>query len=1236
MKRMLINATQLEELRVALVDGQKLYDLDIESRSREQKKASIYKARITRVEPSLEAAFIDFGADRHGFLPIKEIAREYFSKKPAEGDRVNIAEVVREGMEIIVQVDKEERGNKGAALTTFISLAGRYLVLMPNNPRAGGISRRIEGEERDQLREAMAALDIPNGMGAIIRTAGVGRSAEELQWDLDYLLQVWDAVLRESEQHKAPVLLYQENNVILRAIRDYLRKDVGEVLIDTKDAYDQAMEFIEQVMPTYKDKIKLYDDPVPLFNRYQIETQIETAFDREVRLPSGGAIVIDPTEALVSIDINSARATRGADIEETALNTNLEAADEVARQLRLRDMGGLIVIDFIDMMSNRNQRAVENRMRDALEADRARVQVGKISRFGLMEMSRQRLRPSLEETTSIVCPRCTGQGMIRDVKSLALSILRVVEEEALKERSAAVRAIVPVAIASYLLNEKRGELIALESRNRVKVQIVPNPAMETPHYEVMRVRDDQVTEELTRATHEVSEALVDQAGIEFIEDKPLPPVRQAAVQSIKPRALVPAAEAATTEAPAAAAPVAAPAPAAEVAPAAAPRGLFSRVAAALFGGAPVTTAEPAAETESKGKSKSSAGTEAAPAERKAGTDEDGQGRRGGRRRRGRSGERGSERGEGRPAARRDEARTESSDEGRGEDADAGRGRRRRRRSNETPRDEAVETDAATPALTEGEADQDTADGNRAPAASETQDDSEEGQRKRRRRRRGGRGRRRSGENAGDNAGENAGENAGDDAGDDRGENAGDDADAESDGGKRRRSRRQPERDTDQVSDGDADSDDRETDERPSRQAPVAAQADTRDEDLRVETADAVTAPRDDHSLEARHTPPEAHRVPDNTRRRPRRDRAGVADRHVDTGGVTYGSGLRPSPAAHAATTRGAAPASPQPQAPAAEAAPPAPAAPQQTTAEVEPSAQWASLPDVVDDEVHADVDVHDDIDDAVDADANGNVAMPDADVDDVDDDDDHHDDGDANGNVAEPGSTVAAFDDDDEAVEADANAAAKADIATKAAAKAASRAAAKAEARAAAEAAVKAAAEAPVEQPADEAPTESPVADHADAPTETPVQQDAFGISSPAPAAAEPEPAPAPAAEDVEAAPEAERVEAAVAGTPAAPAEEPTPAPAATAEGTRAANDPRARKPEPKAVVFLDDAAPVSTPAPAVTAEPIPVAPPKAPAQRAENDPRARRQTPPAAAAPADEKPAAKQDEEDSVAGGSA
>ncbi|MEX2335610.1 MAG: Rne/Rng family ribonuclease, partial [Pseudohongiella sp.] len=439
MKRMLINATQEEELRVALVDGQKLYDLDIENRTRVQKKASIFKGRITRVEPSLEAAFVDFGAERHGFLPLKEIAPSYF-RKGTDGGRVNIKEAVAEGTEVIVQVEKEERGNKGAALTTYISLAGRYLVLMPNNPRAGGISRRIEGDERSEIREAINGLNIPDGMGIILRTAGVGKQQEELQWDLDYLLSLWQSITEAAEKKSAPFLIYQESNVIIRTIRDHLRQDIGEVLFDTQESFNEAMDFVRQVMPHYESRIKLYQEPLPLFNRFQIEAQIESAFQREVKLPSGGSIVIDPTEALISIDINSSRATRGSDIEETALNTNLEAADEIARQLRLRDMGGLVVIDFIDMSAAKNQKEVENRMRDALEADRARVQVGRISRFGLLEMSRQRLRPSLEETSAVVCPRCNGQGAIRDVKSLCLSILRILQEEANKKKSAEIHA----------------------------------------------------------------------------------------------------------------------------------------------------------------------------------------------------------------------------------------------------------------------------------------------------------------------------------------------------------------------------------------------------------------------------------------------------------------------------------------------------------------------------------------------------------------------------------------------------------------------------------------------------------------------------------------------------------------------------------------------------------------------------------------------------------------------------
>ena len=488
MKRMLINASHTEEMRVAMVDGQRLYDLDIENRTREQKKSNIYKGKVTRVEPSLEAAFVDFGAERHGFLPLKEISKEYFNKKSSDSGRVRIVDAVKEGQEVLVQVEKEERGQKGAALTTFISLAGRYLVLMPNNPRAGGISRRIEGDDRAELREAMRTLEIPQGMGAIVRTAGIGRAAQELQWDLDYLLQLWGTITHEAKNSKAPHFLFQESNVIVRAIRDYLRQDVSEVIIDNEEAYALAAGFIGTVMPDFKSKIKHYQDEIPLFNRYQIENQIQTAFEREVALPSGGSIVIDITEAMVSIDINSSRATKGGDIEETAYTINLEAAEEIARQLRLRDVGGLIVIDFIDMLNNRHQKSVENKMREALEIDRARVQVGRISRFGLMEMSRQRLRPSLEETMSKICPRCNGQGTIRGTRSLALSILRLVEEEAQKEYSREIRAVVPVAVATFLLNEKRSEIIAIESRNNIKVTVLPNTEMQTPNFEVIRIR----------------------------------------------------------------------------------------------------------------------------------------------------------------------------------------------------------------------------------------------------------------------------------------------------------------------------------------------------------------------------------------------------------------------------------------------------------------------------------------------------------------------------------------------------------------------------------------------------------------------------------------------------------------------------------------------------------------------------------------------------------------------------
>jgi ribonuclease E len=491
MKRMLINATQQEELRVALVDGQRLYDLDIEHSGREQKKASIFKGKITRVEPSLEAAFVEYGADRHGFLPLKEISREYFSEGALQrGRRPNIRDAVSEGQEVIVQIEKEERGNKGAALTTFISLAGSYLVLMPNNPKAGGISRRIEGDERNELKDILANLEVPKGMGIIVRTAGVGRRQEDLEWDLATLTNFWQRIKETADQIKAPVLLHQEGDVLTRSVRDYLRPDIGEILIDHEIAFEKVRKHVELYRPDFVNKVKLAQDTIPLFNRFQIEAQIESAFQREVRLPSGGSIVIDPTEALISIDINSARSTKGGDIEETAFNTNKEAAVEVARQLRLRDLGGLIVIDFIDMNSSRHQREVENIIKDALQRDRARVQIGRISRFGLLEMSRQRLKPSLGESSQIVCPRCGGTGNIRGIESLALSILRLIEEEAQKETTSQIQANVPVEVGTFLLNEKRKIIARIEKRLDARVYIVPNTDLETPHYEVVRLKED--------------------------------------------------------------------------------------------------------------------------------------------------------------------------------------------------------------------------------------------------------------------------------------------------------------------------------------------------------------------------------------------------------------------------------------------------------------------------------------------------------------------------------------------------------------------------------------------------------------------------------------------------------------------------------------------------------------------------------------------------------------------------
>ncbi|WP_374609315.1 ribonuclease E [Thermomonas sp.] len=501
MKRMLINATQAEELRVAIVDGQNLYDIDIEQPSKENKKSNIYKGRITRLEPSLEAAFVEYGAERHGFLPMKEISRDYF-QAGVDPNKGTIRELLREGQEVVVQVDKEERGNKGAALTTFISLAGRYMVLMPNSPTAGGVSRRIEGDDRAELKKAMDALNIPDDMGVIIRTAGVGRDAEELQWDLDYLLSIWRAIAEAALSKPSPFLIYQESRLIVRALRDYMRSDIGEILVDTPEMYREALDFVEQVMPHNKRKLKHYTDDTPLFNRFQIESQIESAYERTVRLPSGGALVIDQTEALTAIDVNSARATKGGDIEETAFNTNLEAAEEVARQLRLRDLGGLVVIDFIDMSSNKHQRDVENKLQNALKYDRARVQIGRISRFGLLEMSRQRLRNSLGEASQIVCPTCEGHGRMRSVESLALSIIRVAEEHAMKDNTGQVLVQVPVEIANFLLNEKRSALREIEQRHDAPIVIVADEQLHTPHYEVTRIRENEMGEETAKPSYQ--------------------------------------------------------------------------------------------------------------------------------------------------------------------------------------------------------------------------------------------------------------------------------------------------------------------------------------------------------------------------------------------------------------------------------------------------------------------------------------------------------------------------------------------------------------------------------------------------------------------------------------------------------------------------------------------------------------------------------------------------------------
>lgn len=630
MKRMLFNATQAEELRVAIVDGQKLIDLDIESAAKEQRKSNIYKAVITRLEPSLEAAFVDYGAERHGFLPFKEISRAYF-KEGVDASKARIQDALSVGQELIVQVEKDERGNKGAALTTYISLAGRYLVLMPNNPRGGGVSRRVEGEDRSELRDVMDALEVPNGMSLIARTAAIGHTSEELQWDLNYLLQLWRAIDGAAKAQSGAFLIYQEGSLVIRAIRDYFQPDIGEILIDTDEIYDQAHQFMSHVMPNNVHRVKRYRDDVPLFSRFQIEHQIESAYSRQVNLPSGGAIVIDHTEALVSVDVNSGRATKGSDIEETATRTNLEAADEIARQLRLRDLGGLIVIDFIDMENQRNQREVENRLRDALRFDRARVQTGKISRFGLLELSRQRLRPALAETSYITCPRCTGTGHIRSTESAALHILRILEEEAMKENTGAIHAQVPVDVATFLLNEKRVDIAKIEVRHRVNLLIIPNRHLETPQQEIIRLRHDQLNQEdLHLPSYRMAEVAAESAYAPPSAQTESKPARaEAAIKSITP----------DQPAPVAPAPVAAPA-------AAESQGLFQRILAWF-------KSEPKAAEKAEEKPRSG---QARRGER------DGQRRRDGERK-GRDGRRGEGQGEQREA-RRDEQKREDKREGR--------------------------------------------------------------------------------------------------------------------------------------------------------------------------------------------------------------------------------------------------------------------------------------------------------------------------------------------------------------------------------------------------------------------------------------------------------------------------------------------------------------------------------------------------------------------------------------------
>ncbi|RYX89151.1 MAG: Rne/Rng family ribonuclease [Comamonadaceae bacterium] len=673
MKRMLINATQAEERRLAIVDGQKLLDYEIEIEGREQRKGNIYKAVVTRVEPSLEACFVDYGEDRHGFLPFKEISKQYFAQGvPVSQARIN--DVIKEGQELVVQVEKEERGNKGAALTTFVSLAGRYVVLMPNNPRGGGVSRRIEGEDRAELKENMDQLQYPNGMSIIARTAGIGRSAPELQWDLNYLLKLWTAIDGAAKEGKGAYLIYQESSLVIRAIRDYFNHDIGDILIDTDDIYEQAQQFMAHVMPEHAARVKRYRDDAPLFSRFQIEHQIESAYARTVQLPSGGAIVIDHTEALVSVDVNSARAIKGGDIEDTATRTNLEAADEVARQMRLRDLGGLIVIDFIDMEESKNRREVENRLRDALRQDRARVQFGTISKFGLMEMSRQRLKPALSEGSSIPCPRCGGSGHIRDTESSALQILRIIQEESMKDSTASVLCQVPVDVASFLLNEKRTEIAKIEMKQRINVLMVPNKTLETPNYRLERLKHDDPRLDNIEASYKMADEIEDPTSVTR-RSQERTNKQEPIIKGVLPDmpAPIPVPAAVRPEPVKAVAPVVAPAPAPVAAPAPAETGFMGWIKS-LFGAKPAETPKPAP-VAAEGKKE----------EKREGGRNEGRGERGGReggRDGGRDGRRGGRRGEGRGGEGRGEGRPEG---GRGERAPRD-GDRAPREGDRAPRD----------------------------------------------------------------------------------------------------------------------------------------------------------------------------------------------------------------------------------------------------------------------------------------------------------------------------------------------------------------------------------------------------------------------------------------------------------------------------------------------------------------------------------------------------------------------